>query len=399
MCGMGTTWRLRMVLAALCAAVVLPAGLVASPVAAAPPAANPRLQALLDELVANGATGALARVDDGQHTYRLASGVARLEPRQPLTPAARFRVGSITKTFVATVTMQLVGNGTLRLDDTVERWLPGLVPNGGAITLRMLLNHTSGLFNYTDDPAFFDRDLTVPATPQELVAVAVAHPPTFPPGQGWSYSNTGYIVAGLILEAATGQSLDRLVTQRILRPLHLTGTYFPTRSPDIAGYHAHGYRPPALTGDGYLDVTAFAPSLAWAAGAIVSTADDLRRFYSALLGGRLLRPALLDQMLTTVPLDPVFGYGFGIYSQRGPCGTAWGHSGGIPGYVSFAFNDRSGRRSAVVMLPTEPDQNLGPLLQLTLDTAICQMFGLVPPAAAATTPPTIAGLHKDFRTG
>jgi D-alanyl-D-alanine carboxypeptidase len=391
-----------MLLTALCAAVVLPVSLVAPPAAATPPAANPTLQALLDELVANGATGALARLDDGQHTYRLASGAARLEPRQPLTPAARFRVGSITKTFVATVTMQLVGTGTLRLDDTVERWVPGLVPNGDAITLRMLLNHTSGLFNYTDDPTFFDRDPTAPVTPQELVAIATKHPPTFPPGQGWSYSNTGYIVVGLILEAATGQSLDRLVTRQIIHPLHLTGTYFPTRSPYIVGYHAHGYRPPSLTGDGYLDVTAFAPSLAWAAGAIVSTADDLRRFYSALLGGRLLRPALLDQMLTTVRVDPVFGYGFGIYSQRGPCGTVWGHTGGIPGYVSFAFNDRSGRRSVVVMLPTEPDQNLGPLLQLTVDTAICQMFGRVPPATATTsaatetTLPGIVSLRKDF---
>src|SRR3954468_497677 len=172
---MATTPRLRMLLTALCAALVLPVGLVApSTAAAAPPTANSTLQALLDELVANGATGVLARVDDGQHTYRLASGAARLEPRQPLTPAARFRVGSITKTFVATVTMQLVGNGTLRLDDTVERWVPGLVPGGGAITLRMLLNHTSGLFDYPGDEAFLDRLVnqpTVPATPRELVAV------------------------------------------------------------------------------------------------------------------------------------------------------------------------------------------------------------------------------------
>jgi D-alanyl-D-alanine carboxypeptidase len=386
-----------MLLTALCAALVLPIGLVTpSTAAAAPPAANPTLQALLDELVANGATGVLARVDDGRHTYRLASGAARLEPRQPLTPTARFRVGSITKTFVATVTMQLVGNGTLRLDDTVERWVPGLVPNGGAITLRMLLNHTSGLFNYTQDEAFLDRDPTVPATPRELVAVAISHPPTFPPGQGWSYSNTGYIVVGLILEAATGQSLDRLVTRRVIRPLGLAGTYFATDSPDIAGYHAHGYRPPALTGAGYLDVTAFAPSLAWAAGAIVSTADDLRRFYSALLGGRVLRPALLDQMLTTVRVGPVFGYGLGISTRRTPCGTIWGHTGGVPGYITVAFNDRSGRRGVVVMLPTEPDQNLLPLFQLTVDTAVCQMFGRVPPAAATTTVPEITALHNDF---
>jgi D-alanyl-D-alanine carboxypeptidase len=316
--------------------------------------------------------------------------LARLEPRQQLTSAARYRVGSVTKTFISTVALQLVGEGRLRLDDTVERWLPGLVPNGEAITLRMLFNHTSGLFDYTEDPAFFERlinDPTNPASPRQLIAIARMHPPSFPPGEGWSYSNTGYIVVGLIIEAVTSQPVERLVRQRIIGPLGLIGTTFPTRSPFISGYHAHGYRQPTAPGAPYLDVTPFSPTLAWTAGAIISTADDLRRFYGALLRGRLLRPALLEQMLTTVPVLPEFGYGLGIETLQTACGTVWGHEGGIPGYLNFAFNDRSGRRSAEVMLPTEPNNDnvaLWSSLQLTIDTAVCQMFGLVPPPSAAS---------------
>jgi D-alanyl-D-alanine carboxypeptidase len=389
--------RVRIALAAL---VLLFAGALSPAPAtavAAPAPGNRQLQALLDELVANGASGALARVDDGRHTWRLAAGDARLEPRQPLTPAARFRVGSVTKSFVATVALQLVGEGTLRLDDTVERWVPGLVPNGGGITLRMLLNHTSGLFNYTDDAAFLNRviaDPTQPATPRELVAFATAHPPTFPPGTDWAYSNTNYIVAGLILEAATGRSVERLIGQRILAPLRLRGTYFPVADPNIAGYHAHGYLPPSLTnGAGYVDVTPFAPSLAWTAGAVVSTADDLHRFYAALLGGRLLRPAQLHQMTTTVRVLPTLGYGLGLFTQRRACGTVWGHDGGIPGYLTFAYADRGGRRSAVISLPTQPDQDLEALLGLTIDTAVCQMFGR---EATSAAPQRVAPLGKDF---
>jgi D-alanyl-D-alanine carboxypeptidase len=385
--------RFWTLLAGARAALVFSLVLVMAPataLAAAPaPAGDARLQGLLHELVANGASGALARVDDGRHTWRLASGSARLEPRQPLTPAARYRVGSVTKTFVSTVTLQLVGEGRLRLDDTVERWLPRLVPHGEAITLRMLLNHTSGLFDYTEDPAFIERltnDPTNPASPRQLIAIARMHPPNFPPGEGWSYSNTGYIVVGLILEAATGQPVERLVRQRIIGALGLHGTTFPTRSPFISGYHAHGYRQPTAPGASYLDVTPFSPTLAWTAGAIISTADDLRRFYGALLHGRLLRPAELEQMLTTVPVQPGFGYGLGIYTQQTPCGTVWGHDGGIPGYLNVAFNDRSGRRSAEVMLPTEPSTDaLWSSLQLTLDAAVCQMFGLAPPSEASAT--------------
>jgi D-alanyl-D-alanine carboxypeptidase len=391
--------RRPVLVAGLAAAMLLP-GLVPARAAGATPAVgtgprtaavaagNLRLQGLLDELVADGATGVLAVVSDGRRIWRQASGVARLDPSLPLTTAARFRIGSVTKSFIATVALQLVGEGRLRLDDPVDRWLPWLVPGGTQIDLRMLLNHTSGLYDYTEDPVVAQRIFTDPTrgmSPRQLVGVATSYPPLFPPGTAWSYSNTNYILVGLMVEAATGRTVHELVQQRITGPLRLAGTTFPAHDRDVRGYHAHGYRPPALTGAGYLDVTRFAPSLAWTAGAIVSTADDLRRFYAALLGGRLLRPAQLAQMLTTVPVVPVFGYGLGIASQRGPCGTAWGHTGGIPGYLTVALSDRGGRRSAVLMMSTDADPALGSLLQLTAETAVCQMFGRVPPDVGSST--------------
>jgi D-alanyl-D-alanine carboxypeptidase len=293
-------------------------------------------------------------------------------------------VGSITKTAVAVITLELAGEGRLRLDDSIERWVPGLVPNGPAITIRMLLNHTSGIYNYTDDPDFIPTIVADPYriwAPQELVAVAIAHRPVFAPGQGWSYSNTGYILLGLALETATGQPLQDLVAERIVRPLHLRATFFAS-SAEFRGRYAHGYAPPSLTGDGYVDLSMWSPTSAWAAGALVSSAPDLRRFYQALLAGRLLPPALLGQMTTTVETgNPGSRYGLGIYSMDTPCGTVWGHDGGIAGYVSFALNDREGSRSAVVLLPTQPDDAIAARHQEAVATAVCEMFDSDSPAS------------------
>ncbi len=351
------------------------------------------VQAVLDQLVTEGATGAMALVDDGERTWRLASGVARIRPHRELDPDLRFRVGSMTKTFVATVALQAVADGRLRLDDPVDRWVPGLVPDGGTITLRMLLNHTSGLFNYTST-AEFQRWATTtptrPSTPQDLVALATGQPATFPPGQGWSYSNTGYLVAGLMIEAATGRDIEDLVREGIIEPLGLTDTSFPERSPRIPGKHIHGYLPPRLTGAGYLDVSKISPTLTWAAGAMVSTLDDVRRFYAALLQGHLLPPAMLEQMLTTVPVDVGHRYGLGIESLDLACGTVWGHNGSIPGYASLSYHDRDGGRGAVLLMSTRADAALAPLYYgAALQTAACQAFGHAPgpqPTSAALAP-------------
>lgn len=335
------------------------------------------LQAAMLATVEAGATGMLARVDDGERLTRIGVGAARLDPRRPIQTNDEVRVGSITKSMVSTVTLQLVGEGRLGLGDTVEEWLPGLVPNGDGITLRMLLNHTSGIFNYTDDPSFIPTVLADPYrywSPIELVGVATAHDPVFAPGTSWSYSNTGYILVGLILEKVTKLPIETLLEQRVIKPLHLTHTFFAT-SGLIRGSYAHGYIPPSLTGAGYLDASGWPPSWAWAAGAMVSNAPDLARFYTALMSGQLLTPWMLAQMTTTVEVAPGFGYGLGIYTQDTPCGPVWGHDGGIPGYVSFAYTDRAGSRSAVLLLPTQPDEAIVAAGLPTLDMALCMMLG------------------------
>ena len=264
------------------------------------------VQRALKRVTAAGAPGAIALVRDGNQTFRVTSGYGNLEQKASMRPTDRFRIGSVTKTFVATVVLQLAGEGKLGLGDTVERWLPGIVPNGKQITVRELLNHTSGIFDVTNDKGFIARVLWKPTevwTPRKLVATATAHKPLFAPGATWSYSNTGYILLGQIVEAASGNSIGTEFDRRIFGPLHLRATTFAS-SPHIAGTYAHGYFP--LDGTRPRDVSVFSQSSTWAAGAIVSTADDLANFYRALLRGRLLRAGLLRAMETTVPVaaDP-----------------------------------------------------------------------------------------------
>jgi len=365
--------------AAACAAAVT---LSASP-AVAGPAPDSALRAAMLATLDAGATGMMARVDDGRDVTRIGVGVARLDPRRPIRLGDQVRVGSITKSMVSTVALQLVGEGRLRLGDTVERWLPGLVPGGEKITIRMLLNHTSGIYNYTEDPGFIPAILADPYrywSPRELVAVATSHEPLFAPGTSWSYSNTGYILVGLVLEKVTGTPIQTLLDRRVIKPLHLHDTFFAT-SGRFRGSYAHGYLPPSLTGDGYLDVSGWPPSWAWAAGAVVSTAADLAHFYQALMSGRLLRPWLLEQMTTTVAVAEGFRYGLGIYAMSTACGEVWGHDGGIPGYVSFAYTDRRGSRSSVVLLPTQPDDAMIAAGMSIIDIAVCLMLGQPVPAA------------------
>ena len=348
-------------------------------------ASDAALLAAMQALVGAGATGVSALVDDGHGVGRFAVGSARLDPPLALRPADQFRVGSITKTAVSVVALQLAEQGRLSLRDSIESWLPHVVPNGSAITLRMLLNHTSGIFNYTDDQDFFATVLAHPYrhwSPRELVDVATSHPPVFAPGTDWSYSNTNYILVGLVLQKATGKSVADLVQQRVIRPLHLENTYLA----GTAGFRsrfAHGYAPPGLLGDGYVDLSRWSPSWAWAAGALVSNAPDLARFYQSLLSGRLLSPAMLHQMTTTVSAAPGLGYGLGIFTADTPCGTIWGHDGGIPGYVSIAYNNAEGTRSAVVLMPTQPDSAIVPKFQSVVLAAVCSMFQRPVPAAAA----------------
>jgi D-alanyl-D-alanine carboxypeptidase len=344
---------MRAKLALLAALAALPAVTGGASSAGASPPDVSRLQQALDDVVAAGVPGAIALVRDGGRTIRLASGYANLAPRTPMRATDRFRIASETKTFVATVVLQLVGERKLALEETIERRLPGLVPNGRHITVRQLLNHTSGLFEYAEDNAFLAAQLkhrTKAWRPRQLIAVGTAHKALFAPGARWSYSNTGYIVLGLIVEKATGHALGVELRKRIFERLHLRSTTFDTR-PQIAGRHAHGY---SRFGQRRLyDVSVISPTLFWAAGAIVSTADDLARFHDALLGGRLLRRDLLAAMKTTVKVSPGQRYGLGIIKSRLPCSTFWGHGGGTFGYELFADSTASGTRHVVVALTAD----------------------------------------------
>ena len=200
--------------------------------------AKPVLERIVKRLVRDGAPGALAEVRTRTRVRRAAAGVSQRQPRVALRTTDRFRAASITKSFVATVVLELVAEGRLSLDDTVEHWLPGLVPNGAAITLRELLNHTSGLFDFGDDQVWNQSRVADPQRiwlPKELIAAAVSHPPYFRPGTAWHYSNTNYVLLGLIIEAATGRSLGDELRERLLQPLALGATSFPTALETMAG--------------------------------------------------------------------------------------------------------------------------------------------------------------------
>jgi D-alanyl-D-alanine carboxypeptidase len=342
----------------LVGAVLVP--LLAAPLAAAPALAEPgerridrggQLQELLDAEHAAGMPGVFAEVRDGTRTWQGASGVADLETGRPVRPWFSHRVGSITKTFVATTALQLVGEGRIRLDAPIGGYLPDLLPGevGQQVTVRMLLNHTSGIGNYTDiidSPEAIEKLRTRTTTPAELVAIGLGLPRVFPPGTGWSYSNTNFIIAGLLIERVTGHPIAGEVCRRILDPLGLRTTYFPGDDPVIRGPHANAYLP---WPDGTLrDFSVFNMSWAWAAGALISTPQDLNRFFRALLSGRLLAPAQLTEMRTTVPMDPnqpdAAGYGLGIFWEQASCGRVWGHTGGVIGQTTVTLHSPDGTR-------------------------------------------------------
>jgi len=309
-----------------------------------------RIQRAMETLVASGAPGVIVLFRDGNQVIRLAAGYGELATRTPMRVADQFRIASLTKSFVAVVVLQLVEEGKLSLDDAVESRLPGLVPDGRDITVRQLLNHTSGLFDYVKDQNVFRRlvsDTLREWSPQELIEVGTTHKVLFAPGRGWAYSNTGYLLLGLIVEKVTGNRLGEELRKRIFVPLGLRSTTFPT-TPQIVGPHAHGYfvmgKPPAQ------DVTAVTPSFVWANGAIVSTANDVAAFYGALLGGKLLPPTMLRAMQDTVPAEDGGRYGLGLMMSRVPCGTVWGHNGEWAGFVADALNSKTGSRQSVVFV-------------------------------------------------
>jgi D-alanyl-D-alanine carboxypeptidase len=371
-------------LVASLAGIAALACLVTPAVAAKSPAdQTAKLQRALDEVVAAGAPGAVVLVRDGDRTIRLSSGNGNLAPTTPARVSDRFRIGGITKSFTATVVLQLAGEKKLALGDTVEEWLPGVISNGSAISIRRLLNHTSGIYNYSADESvlapYLQGDLTHVFDPLTGVQVAADHGPVFTPGSQLLYSNTNYLLLAMIVEAATGNSFASELRARIFEPLGLRNTSYATSS-EIAGSHIHGY---IFLQQGPYDVTPWSPTFYGASGAILSNANDVARFYRALLKGRLLKPKQLKAMQT---IDPAAtggipdagilggGWGLGLLREKFPCGPAWGHDSEIPGYMKAAWNSKDGNRQVVVVVNShffDHDQPVSRAMRNVLTTAYC----------------------------
>ena len=316
---------------------------VAVPLIRDPP---PTLQDTADDLVASGVPGVLVRLRDGAEIRQLAAGDA--------TTDARFRVGSVTKTFVATLALRLIDDGLLALDDPVERYVPGLLADGDRVTVRDLLAHTAGLFDYTSDPELLRGE----QPPSALVAIANRRERT----QGYAYSSTNYLALGLVLEAAAGAPLGDLLSRRVFRPAGLRETTFEPGP--VSGIHLHGHDRSAHDGvaTGSLrDTSSRSARSAWAAGAVVSTAADLDRFFSWLLSGELGRR-----------MRPVANarYGLDLARFETRCGQVVGHTGNVLGMLTvvWARNDRLLVVAANVY-PLTPEQESK--LQLLLGRAFC----------------------------
>ncbi|GGS49851.1 serine hydrolase domain-containing protein [Streptomyces violaceus] len=350
-------------------AVALTAALAAPALAAAPgtaPGGHDATRQAVRAAVAEGVPGVTVTVRRGHGTWAATAGVGDLETGKPRSTADHYRVASISKTFVATVVLQLEAEGKLSLDDTVEKWLPGLVRGNGhdgrRITLRRLLNHTSGIFDYLDDPGFQQTYMTADgfmkhrfdqASPEELLAIAMANKPYFTPGTSFAYSNTNYILAARVIEKATGSDdYGDEIDRRIIAPLKLASTSVPTRvTLPRPGSRAYSKLARTATGPTY-DVTELNPRLAYGSGQMVSSSADLNRFYSALLRGRLLPPEQLKEMKTTVPSSrDTSRYGLGLVDRKLSCGVhVWGHDGGIFGSNSDVVTTEDGRHSLAVNL-------------------------------------------------
>ncbi|MCZ4125549.1 serine hydrolase domain-containing protein [Streptomyces sp. H39-S7] len=347
--------------------------------AAKPPPSDP-LQQQVDAVHHTGAVGVAAEVTSPTTRDVARAGAAEKGTRQQVPLNGRFRIGSATKTFTATVVLQLVGEGRMSLEDTVEHWLPGVVQgngnDGNRITVRQLLQHTSGIHDTGPDiPALTSADgyraeRFRTYTIEELVRLAMQPSPSVAPHEEpWAYANTNYLLVALITQKVTGRSWVQEVNDRIIRPLGLRDTSAPGSFPFILGPHAHGY-----AFDGSTDVTVLNSSMAVGSGSIISTAHDLNRFYAALLGGRLLAPAQLDAMTTTVNA-PELGirYGLGLAEIPLSCGgNYFGHRGELLGYITWGGATRDGTRTAVVYVSSDGGQDTEQAMTTLMDQELCR---------------------------
>jgi D-alanyl-D-alanine carboxypeptidase len=357
------------------------------------------LDAVLQAALDDGLPGIVLRLERGADVvYSGAAGVANIEDQAPLQDTDRFRIYSITKTFTAIVILQLVDEKVLALDDTVAQWLdvPAVsrIPNIDRITLRQLLNHTSGIYDYADDndspfwqDAFLgpDADWTKVWTIEELLAYAdgTRHAPYFEPGQGVFYSNTEYLLLGLVVEAATGRTFGDELRTRILEPLAL-GDTFLAEGGEMPEDVVRGYQ--LLEGE-LIDLSASNLSWVWTAGGMVSTSADLGRFARAVFGGELLSPASFTEMFTFVaePGRPGFAFGMGLYQIGSPNGALVGNDGQSAGFSSSMMRLSEADITVVVLTNMAPDEGT---LDKVRDEAIAWVLAQTPVTTNGSATPT-----------
>jgi D-alanyl-D-alanine carboxypeptidase len=375
------------------ATVGLVATTAVSAAAAVPPPTPPldpqALQKALADVPNGEITGALMKVTGPSGRWSGTAGFSDVATGAGVSTGERFRIGSVTKVFTATVVLQLVGEGRVDLDQTIQHYLPGLFPAGyPAVTVAELLNHTSGLPRVSGlpmnegDPAWFVQHRFQAWTPQQIVAAALtnagtpANPMDFAPGTAQRYNGANYYLLGMLIEKITGDSYARQVQDRILRPLHLSATSVPDADdPFIPGPHLHGYLAVAGTGDGaddLADVSDQSP-YPWAEGGMISNADDLTRFLTALTEGHLLRPAE-TKLLFAAPQVPYMDkthcnmgpqagqacFSMGLMSVTMPNGVdGWGKTGSRPGYTDGMFVSSDLRRTVVYAYTPTDDGNGG----------------------------------------
>ncbi|MFF3850833.1 serine hydrolase domain-containing protein [Streptomyces sp. NPDC002328] len=323
------------------------------------------LRASLDAIHQAGMYGAFSSVRDGSERWQGAAGVADIDTGRPIRADFEHRIGSITKTFTSVAVLQQVAKGRVDLDAPIGDYLPELVPGerGREVTVRMLLNHTSGIADYilpafpklVEDPAqALNEGRFRKLAPEELVRLGLAAKSPAARGKH-SYANTNYIIAGLLLKKVTGQDPESYITKNVIRKAGLRHTYFP-RSARISGPHAKMYESFYGAIEPARDYSVYDMSWAWTAGAMVSTTNDLNHFYRQLLSGKLLGPAELREMKTTVPAyEPDAGqevglrYGLGLYTLKVPSGGwYWGHDGGVFGAGTWAMSTEDGRRQVAL---------------------------------------------------
>ncbi|MEU1289949.1 serine hydrolase domain-containing protein [Kitasatospora sp. NPDC005856] len=349
---------------------------------------RPGLRQAIEEIAESGFLGVQLRVNDAHGEWVASAGSAELgrDGRPPVD--GHFRVGSVTKSFVATTVLMLVAEGRLALDEPAGDHLPGLGLDR-RITVRMLLRHTSGIFNHTGE---LEEDGTfVPGVPwrgkewvdgrfrtyrpEELVRLSLSRPARFAPGARWSYANTNYVLARLVVEHVSGRPFAGELRRLVLEPLGLTGTVAPGASPEVPGPHAHGYYRYEDAGrERTVDITRHNPSWVCGGGDMISTTRDLHTYFSALMGGRLLPPGLLAEMRTP---EATAGYGLGLFAQSTDTGTVFHHNGATIGSAALMYGSPDGGTTLTAGLNyvDDPDVSIAAAFQSAQRRLVDEVFG------------------------